>query len=111
MDDIYLVILRRYDSVYGTSTNDPIKVFAKAEDAKSFMDKMNIIVQDKASSIYDTTWYCEECQGDKDCTDCKYNLDDYDIDVMLINGDVIGVDCDPRHGEDPQFYVIKTKLN
>lgn len=114
MDDIYLVMLRRYDSVYGYPIDDPIKVFAKAEDAKSFMDKMNNIVQDKADSISDAVRHCGECRGNyKDCADCKWHLlqDDYDIDVMLANGDITGVDCDPEHGEEPEFYVIKTKVN
>ena len=41
MDNIYLVMLRRYDSVYGYAYNDLVKVFKEENDAHSLKNSLN----------------------------------------------------------------------
>ena len=109
MDNIYLVMLRRYDSVYGYEYNDLVKVFKEENDANSLKNSLNTKLETIVKNIKTQEFHCDMCDRDN-CTGCEDVEQDY-MYLTLEDGEEIKIDCDPWHGEDPEFYTRKVKVN
>lgn len=112
--DIYgvYVIYYVYEVAY---FRDLVKVFANEQEATSFMDEMNKIVEEKSDKLSDAEWHCSECirEDGNLCTSCEYNsiLDDDRIEITFANGDTEQLEIGMNYGDDPTFYIVKMKLN
>ena len=112
--NIYGVYLSHY--VYEVAWfKDLVKIFANEDDANTYADEMNKMVQEKTDSISDAEWNCSECfeTDGKNCASCEWSsiLNDEEFEITFANGDTEQIDCDPGHGGDPKFFVKEMELN
>ena len=110
--NIYGVYLTHY--VYEVAWfKDLVKIFANENDANTYADEMNKMVEKITDSISDTEFYCSECDVDC-CESCEYNpkLYDEEFEITFANGDTEQIDCNPNtYGGDPKFFVKQIELN
>ena len=96
--NIYGVYLSHY--VYEVAWfKDLVKIFANENDANTYADEMNKMVREKTDSKF--------------CASCEWSsiLDNEEFELTFANGDTEQIDCDPSHGNDPEFFVKEMELN